>query len=229
MRVKIACLIGLIVFFADINYIFGAPVYGGNMPSSKRWDIGLQGNAVPEHRMRGEQGEMRGRNYFFIASYGIWEWLCFDGKIGLGDITHKPDNEPKAEYDLNFAGGYGLRACVWQNLRHSQKVILGFQHISAHPGDVSVNNKKNEIIFDEWQASLLYAWQREDFYPYFGLKFSREDLIRRLDHERKRRLPAERGGVFIGTDYYLHRGLRLNLEARFVDEQAVSLAVIKSY
>ncbi|MFH1777762.1 MAG: hypothetical protein ABH952_09435 [Candidatus Omnitrophota bacterium] len=230
---KSACalfLLMIVILLVNVqNSASAAPVYGGNIPGSRHWDIGLQTNFILEHEMKTPQGEIKSRQYFFLASYGFFDWLCFDGKIGIGDITQEPDAEPKGEYNLNFAGGYGLRACLYQGPENTQKIILGFQHISVHPNDVIINDKKNEAIFDDWQISLLYAGNIEKYYPYLGIKFSRGDLIRRVDVQRKRRHPAENIGIFLGTDYALGDNLRLSIEARFLDENSVSFAVIRSY
>lgn len=228
-KTAIFFIITLVVIFVTSCYAQAAPVYGGNMPENRHWDVGFQTNHVLYHKMKAPQGKMKNNDYFLLLSYGINEWLCFDGKIGLGDVTHKPDDVSRAEYDLNFAGGYGFRARLYNNEAKSEKLILGLQHISVHPEQAYIGGVKNQVIFDEWQASLLYAKKINNYYPYLGTKLSRGDLIRRVDVARKRRHPAQNFGIFFGTDYYLSSALRLNLEARFIDEQALSIAVIKSY
>ena len=105
-------------------------------------------------------------------------------------------------------------------------MVFGFQHISVHPHHEFIDNTKRKVIFDDWQLSYLISYNMRLFTPYVGIKLSRGDLIEWIGEERKRRSSEDREalGVVLGLDFNLNKKLWFNLEARFLDEKAVSFS-----
>ena len=230
--VRIAGILSVTIFFIfSVQLSQGAPCYGPNMPQKGKWDVGVQTNILLEREMekKYEYGDVKSEQYFLTGSFGVTDWFSLDGKIGAGDVKHKPGVGDEINYDTNFAGAYGFRTRVFQSQNNNVNAILGFQHISVHPDDQTVNNEKNEIILDDWQLSALVSKRLNNFVPYFGTKVSRLDLIHKIDGERKRKKCEDNFGLVIGSDIFIKEKLRLNLEGRFIDEEAITAGLVTEF
>ena len=217
----------LLIFMPGLLY--AAPCYGPNMPTKGKWDVGSEVNIVFERKLEKSHGEFKTNQYFITLSYGFWDWLCFDGKVGAGHIKQKPETGDEINYTTNFSGAYGFRIRAYQNETKNIRIITGFQHISVHPDSRDVDGAKNEAILDDWQGSVLIAKDYEHISPYCGVKVSGHDLIHKIAGERGRKKSDDLFGVFAGADIYLNDSFRLNLEGRFLDETAASLALIHKF
>ena len=222
-KVLLSLLIGV------TNILYAAPCYGPNMPDKGKWDIGAEVHILLNRDMEKEHGEFKSRQFFTVLSYGIFDWLSFDGKIGLGDIKHKPDDKDEINYNTSFAGAYGFRVRVYQDELAKIRAIVGFQHISVHPEDKNANGVKNECIMDDWQLSFLVSKDFKYLSPYLGFKVSRCDLIHKEDGRRGRKNSDDFVGAFLGGDIYLNDRLRFNIEGRFIDEAALSAALVHKF
>ena len=99
---------GLILLSSSNAYATSA--YGTHMPERYRWTCGLEGNFVIDRNLDNYVGGTSGNRYFFTASLGIFPWLSFDGKAGLGNVDwDRSDGSRDISYDTAFAGAYGLR------------------------------------------------------------------------------------------------------------------------
>lgn len=203
--------------------VSACPLEGANMPNDKFWKTGIQVNHMFDADMKEPKGEISSGQYFFTGSFGITEWLCFDGKLGIGDITFDMENSQKIEYPANFAGGYGGRILLYDDKKNDMNYILGLHHISVHPDSTKINNVKHEAIMDEWQASLLVSKKVWHFRPYISGKFSQIYLIRKVDGVRKRIKPEDGWGLIVGIDMNINENARFSLEGRFFDEEALNV------
>ncbi|MDD5614559.1 MAG: hypothetical protein PHQ54_05770 [Candidatus Omnitrophica bacterium] len=216
-----------ILVFSALAY--AAPCYGPNMPDKDSWDIGAEVHLLLNRDMEKEYGSLRGSHYFMMFSYGALEWLSLDLKLGIGDVRHSPDSKNNINYNANFSGAYGFRIRVYQNETKHIKAIAGFQHISVHPGSKNANGVKNECVMDDWQLSFLISKEFKHLSPYIGCKVSRCDLIHKEDGERGRNNSDDHLGVFLGSDIYINNKLRFNIEGRFIDETALSAALVRRF
>lgn len=230
-KIYLISFVQIILTILIARQSFSAPCYGTDMPGRKEWYKGLEANVVFERKLDEPNGEIEGSQYFINLSYGLKSWFSLDGKLGLGDFTHRPDNSYKIDYDTNFAGGYGFRIRAFQQERFNLKAVLGFQHISVHPGAENVNNEKNEAILDDWQFSGLISKGFGFLTPYIGGKFSRSYLIHKVNEgEIKRRKSDEPFlGIVLGTDISIRGDWKINLEGRLIDETAFSLGLGKIF
>jgi hypothetical protein len=210
-----------------VRQSFSAPCYGTDMPKKGQWYKGFESNIVLERELEEPYGEIEANQYFIDLSYGLKSWLSLDGKLGIGDFTYRPDNSYKIDYDTNFAGGYGFRIRVFQQERYNLKGVLGFQHVSLHPGAENINNDKNEAILDDWQLSGLISKGFGFLTPYAGCKFSKCYLVHKVNEDtRKRRESDEPSlGIVLGADVSIRKDWKINLEGRFIDETAFSLGL----
>lgn len=168
----------------------------------------------------------RGNRYFYTGSFGLFEWLSLDGKIGVGNVKWNRATAVDLEYNTSFSGAYGFRIKGFENKSLKIRSVFGFQHISVHPDARNINGAKNEIILDDWQFSFVVSKEFERFVPYVGGRISTLDLIRKTNEvDRKRLKSGDNFGMIIGLDYYLNESLKINLEGDFVDGEEFCIGI----
>ena len=106
---KVTRILVLFLLILMPGLLYGAPCYGPNMPDKGKWDVGTEVNIVFERKLEKAHGEFKGSQYFINLSYGFWDWFCFDGKAGLGNIKQQPEVGQEIRYNNDFAGGYGFQ------------------------------------------------------------------------------------------------------------------------
>ena len=121
---KIICLFVLFVVavtFLNENNVYATSTYGPNMPSKRGHYVGFEGQVLLKRILRKDYGEVKNVDYFMTVSYGITDWLCLDGKVGIGTSTPaetphvdgrvRPGDEPSDNMDLpNIAAVYAQGA-----------------------------------------------------------------------------------------------------------------------
>lgn len=216
-------------FLSSLLYsvCYAAPLYGPDMPKRGQWYTGFEANIVFERAMRKVLGEAETKQYFYNASYGVYDWMSFDGKLGIGDTEFDTRDAGRLDYDFGFSGAYGFRFKIYNDEPKRVRAILGLQHISAHPPKEEVNNIKYTAIWDEWQLSLLLAKGFDRFEPYVGIKASQLYIIRKDNLENSWAWNGARDhfGIIVGSKADLFKNWYLDLEGRFIDETAFSLAI----
>ncbi|MBU0759331.1 MAG: hypothetical protein KKC66_06720 [Candidatus Omnitrophica bacterium] len=197
---------------------YAAPAYGTHMPEKQRWTCGLERNFIVDRNMDNDQGASSVDKYFVTCSYGIFQWLSFDGKIGVGNVDWDRASDSRLHYATDFAGGYGFRLKGPESEIWGLKSVVGFQHISVHPDARNQEGTKHETIIDEWQGSLLVSKDIGSLVPYLGARYGSVDFIKwENEHDRKRIQSEKYYGVIIGLDFWLSDKLKLNLEGAFAD------------
>lgn len=210
--------------------VFAAPSYGTDMPKKGRMRMGYQVDVVFKHELRGPYGKIESARHFLDISYGVLDWFVFDGKVGVGDTERKGGTLPKVSYGYSFAGGYGFRMLFYDNPGSGVRLVGGFHHISVHPRDEVINGEKYESFLDDWQLDLLCSKQIGKFIPYAGGKGTVFEHIYRVDKdERKRVSPRYNGGVIAGFDYKFRDYISVNVEGRFIDENAINAGIYYSF
>ena len=104
---KIFLFAVLILCFAVTSY--AAPCYGTKMPGLKELFIGLQAHSILKRHLEDEYGKLRSMQYFFLISYGVYDWLSVDLKGGAGNINERSEAGNKMDYSTYLGGGYGER------------------------------------------------------------------------------------------------------------------------
>jgi hypothetical protein len=200
------------------------------MPKEKKWILGLQGDFLIGRDMKDNQGETSGNRYFLTASYGVFNWICFDGKIGMGDVAWHNSDPGNMHFNSGFAGAYGFRIKGYENKKLGIKTVAGFQHISVHPPTVSPDSDHHRVIIDDWQGSVLASKDFDKFTPYIGSRYGTVDYIKWVnEHDRKRIKSEDMFGAVIGFDYLIKKDIRLNIEYDFLDGEEVSLGVSRDF
>jgi len=227
---KAVAFIAFISFFAYLpnGVALAAPGYGGSFPKKRGFESGLEYNYVFKRNMEKERGRMSSRQCFADISYGIADCLSLDLKVGLGDITLKNSNPSDMDFDASFAGGYGLRLKIPEN-NLDVDGIIGFQHISVHPRGINMQNAHRDAVLDDWQISALIYKKLKLIAPYIGAKVSEAYLIEWVDKVRTRTGSKNLVGLLLGMDIFLYENSRLNIDARLIDEYAISASLMTKF
>jgi len=217
-------VLSLIVSFAEVCH--AAPAYGTHMPEKEHWTCGLEGNLIIDRNLDNDEGATNGSRYFLTCSYGVFSWLSFDGKVGVGDVDWDRNKGEDLNYTTNFAGAYGFRIRWYESKERGIKSVAGFQHISVHPEPRNQGGDKNEAIIDDWQFSMVASKDIGDFVPYLGTRYGTLDFIRRTNEVDRKRIKSEKTfGLITGLDYWLNKRTKLNLEGAFLDGEEVAIGV----
>ncbi|MFH0791197.1 MAG: hypothetical protein V2A64_06150 [Candidatus Omnitrophota bacterium] len=219
----------LFAMFCLISSSYAAPCYGPRMPQEKDIFIGVQTHTIFKRYLENEYGKLRSSQHFLLLSYGVFDWLCLDLKGGAGNIKQHPLGGDENDYASGFDGGYGLR---WKFLRQENlEMVLGFQHISVHPGSAYLPDGKNQAILDDWQTSLLASYNFKKITPYLGIRLSRVDYIHKIEGNRKRRMSdLTRGiGFIYGLDLPFTEKIWLNLEGSAFDSDSFAFSLNYSF
>ncbi|MDP8230312.1 MAG: hypothetical protein P9L93_04325 [Candidatus Gorgyraea atricola] len=223
-------LILIIFIFLFCRISIAAPVYGTHMPKERRFTCGLEGNFIVDRNLDNDEGATSGDRYFFTLSYGIFSWLSFDGKIGVGDAGWHRIGADDLSYATNFAGGYGFRVRGYEIEEWGIKSVAGFQHISVHSDAKNQGGDKHDAIIDEWQGSLVVSKDIGSLVPYFGTRYGTVDFIKWLnEHDRKRIQSEKYYGLIIGLDYWLSDKTKINLECDFLDGEEFALGFSRDF
>jgi hypothetical protein len=215
--------------FADISY--AAPAYGTHMPQKRHWTWGVEGNFIIDRNLDNDEGAINGNRYFVTGSYGIFSWLSFDGKVGVGDVDwERTKGNEDLSYDANFAGAYGFRIKGYENEEQGIKSVVAFQHISVHPGAKNQGGDKHEAIIDEWQGSIIISKDIGNFVPYVGARYGTLDFIKWVNEQDRKRIQSENYyGVVIGFDYRLNNITKINLEGVFLDGTEFAIGISRDF
>lgn len=227
MRNTVILLIALIGFPARA---YAAPAYGTDMPAKGKIRAGYQANIVLKHELKEGYGKITTDQHYLDVSYGVLDWFTLDGKAGIGNTDRKGGNVADVDYGYSFAGGYGFRLRLYDNEEHGVKIVGGFHHISVHPRDEDIGADRYESFLDDWQLDLLCSKKFGRFTPYAGGKASVFEHVYRVNKgDRKRVSPKYNGGVIAGFDMKVRDNVTVNVEGRFIDEDAVSAGIYYSF
>ena len=215
---------GLIVVTLFTAYsLFAAPTDGTNIPYKGKYITGYQNNSIFKHDLAGSYGNVRSLQNYYTLSYGVFDWLTLDGKIGFGNVREKGGVHPKVEHNYGFAGGYGFRLRVMDDAANKVRVVTGFQHTSAHPANRNLSGDKRMAIYEDWQVSLVSSKDVGIITPFAGAKVSYGNLIQKTnDIDRKNRPPKYYAGVVVGCDLKVTKNTYLSFEGHFIDETSLS-------
>jgi len=201
-----------------------APCYGTKMPQKSVFFSGIEYYYL-QRDIEKDQGSIKSRQYFFDISYGIYDWLSLDLKVGPGDIKKYNSESGNCDYGLRFDGGYGVRVKIFEKQRF--KSVCGFQHISVHPQNVKQDNKSYKAVLDDWQFSVLASYSFIAITPYAGTRVSRSDYISWIDNQRKRHMSdlSKSVGFIAGCDIAITEKMWLNVEGSMLDSRALAFSL----
>jgi hypothetical protein len=195
------------------------------MPVKGEFFSGLEAYLLFERDIEAGQGKVRSSQSFLLISYGIFDWLSLDLKVGAGGLKRYGAADDNINYSARFDGGYGFRVKLYE--KEKALFVGGFQHISVHPFTVRLNGKKYKAVLDDWQFSLLGSYNFSGITPYIGTRLSRLDYINWIDNNRKRYM-SDSGkcvGLIAGADIPVAEKMWFNIEAGFFDSEALAVSL----
>ena len=181
-----------------------------------------------------------------LSNYGVLT-LNFSDRVEifstLGvmscELSHTPFANTKITYrtDNAFAWGVGGRAILayWGDIQVS--VNAAYLQSTPSLSTLRVNNRTystygTEFDYNEWQIGIGVSYRFSWFIPYIGADFSNfRTRIEDLDSIRSF-LPSRHAtfkdvfpcGIFLGFGLSPDRAFAVNFEARFINENAVSVS-----
>jgi hypothetical protein len=208
---------------------YAAPCYGTKMPDKKKFFAGVQSHSIIKRYLEEDYGKIRSMQHFLLISYGVFDWLSIDLKVGAGNIKQHPLGSDEVDYSSGFAGGYGFRIRLFDT--GTSKMVFGFQHISVHPRKLHLGPVKHTAVLDDWQVSLLVSHRLGKITPYLGAKWSRVDYIHWVEENRKRRMSdlTKDVGLVLGCDIPFNDRVWINLEGQAIDSEALALSLNFSF
>lgn len=227
---KLAKIYLLVMAFslAFLQALQAVPSNGTRFPSAKDVELGYEYDAMFKRTLNHSHGDLQNQNSFYTVSFGAFDWLALDGKIGMGDVTLKGSaNLPRLDFNAGFSGGYGFRIRAFEHKKLGVRLIVGGQHISVHPPARSIDDNKYTSCLDDWQLTGIVAKDFKRFTIYAGMKGSDCQLVYKINGHNMKRLYSENHvGMISGVEAYLFDNkLRLGAEGRFFDETAFSTTV----
>lgn len=221
----------IILFLLSSLETYAAPTDGTNMPYKGKYLTGYQNNFIFRHDLAGTYGNIESNQNYYTLSYGVFNWLVLDGKIGFGNVIERgsPDHT-KVVHDYGFAGGYGFRLRVMDDDKNKVRVVAGFQHTSTHPPSKKQDGDKHEAIYEDWQGSLVASKDIGRVTPFAGAKVSYGNLIQKTNNiDRKNRPPKYYAGAVIGCDVKIIKDVSVRVEGHFIDETSLTSGIYYAF
>lgn len=228
MKLLTTIILCLAAPFYFLDIVHAAPSNGTRIPAKGRVELGYEYSMIYKRPLDNSYGNLKSECNFYTATFGAFDWLALDGKIGMGNVTQKGGvHLPKIEYDTGFAGGYGFRIKAFTYRPWDLRMILGAEHISVHPQLRSVNDEKYTSFLDDWQVSWLVAKDLKHLTVYTGIKGSDCEIVYKINgNDKRRRFSKDHLGLIAGLEAYLFKdNARIGAEGRFFDETAFSASV----
>ena len=81
-------ILGNIIYLAlTAHSLLAAPTDGTNIPYRGKYITGYQNNSIFKHDLATPYGNIESFQNYYTLSYGVFDWLTLDGKVGLGDLS----------------------------------------------------------------------------------------------------------------------------------------------
>lgn len=150
-------------------------------------------------------------------------------RLGLSEIDIVDEVGDHIDTDTDFAYGIGLSGILFQ-FENDVKIGADISYLKFNPevetySWFNVENMGMELDYEEFEIALVISKEIGSFVPYCGVKHSKVEmeipensLTYQIEMENEDNL-----GVFVGFDLLVKEDSSLNLEGRFLDDQAFSI------
>lgn len=189
----------------------------------------------------------------FMARIGVTALNKFNFYIDLGQATDPEFNyviqgeQHKTEFRDKFIWGVGASGLIY---RWDNGLEIGL-NLSYRRADLELEKttidgttyQRNQMTqlkdgnFEEYQGALELAWKTDVFTPYIGVKLSEAEVdasftVNGAQHDADGRKASQNIGAFVGlaitpklSGLPLSEQLEINLESRFIDEEAFNVGI----
>jgi len=226
----------------------------GMFISKEKWfgvKVGYQFDDVYDRRLRMAHRHVDGQRrkvqeYESLSNQGVLTFNFNDrveifGTLGVMsfELSQRPFKDTKVSYhtETHFAWGVGGRAILayWGDLQIG--VNASYLHSDLPLSSVRINGesfgkKHAEAEFRQWQIGAGVSYRFHWFVPYVGLDYS--DFRTKIEHLNALKFLFHRNhvvfkevyplGGFLGFGLSPDKGFNINFEARFINENAVSVS-----
>lgn len=213
--------------------------------------VGFVVDSVSERKIDIDSGDFE--MDAFMARIGVSALDRFNFYVDLGvaqdmEYGFVIQGEPyRTEFDDEFLWGVGVNALIyrWDN-GLEVGVNASYRQAEMNLDQATVTNIKytkaqmtsiNDGEFQEYQGALEVAWRTDLLTPYIGVKVSEVEVdadftLNGTQRNASGKNAAENVGVFVGleitpklAEFPKSEQLAINLEGRFIDEEAFSVGV----
>lgn len=185
-------------------------------------------------------------DFSYLADQGVLTLNFIDrleiyGSAGAAsfNLSHIPMTGVRNEYETHdqFAWGVGARGIIypWERVALGADIKYGrsqpvLRYLTTNGVPIKPNSG-TKLNFHEWQIGIGVSYQVNIFYPYLTVKYS--NATARLKHLPRGFLPGTRHfnmknrrkfGIALGCSLSNMSRFSLTVEARLIDEQAITLA-----
>lgn len=212
--------------------------------------VGYEGNFVSDERLR-QYREGKGRVDTFqqdvnsgTLTLNILNRIDFYGVLGASriqaDWRFENNNvetriETETNYRLAWAAGTNILLLTWGNTSLGAGGRYSFTKPSISwltSNGAPVSNVNTDIKFKEWQGDLGFSHKIDIFMPYIGVKYTNakakiidaQTPISNSGDSSNYMKRKYHVGVYLGCTISNAKLFMLNLEARLIDEEAVTIA-----
>lgn len=212
--------------------------------------IGPEFDFVNDRNIKNQVGDTKVRFYGGKAGVVIADRAFVYGILGACQIEQEftvLGSKVEWETETEFAWGVGttvllyettidlmgngiLRLGVDGKFRYSNPDVeeITIDGTVYKLSDAGVSNVNLEL--KEWQVALGISYQIDRFLPYIGVKYSDVDGEAKGTYSGttyKENLKADDNiGIFVGTDILITDSMSVNVEGRFIDEQALTVGAL---
>ncbi|MCD6402289.1 hypothetical protein J7L36_00320 [bacterium] len=234
MKKLLILVIGLSLILIS-NSIKAASV-GGKQPEQGKFKIGFEYNLITEKDLTGsppisggikltESNQYLAKIEYGILSSDIYKWSGFV-KLGAAD-RESETADVKYPFDEEFAYGIGSKFS-----HNFDLCTLGIEAQYFFLEDTSMTKSGSIYSFEDWKEWQISLFAMKDFEfenfiltPYLGIKYSDLKADGKGGTWEGDVEADENFGVFLGLDLGLTENISLDLEGRFIDEEAFTVGL----
>ena len=164
--------------------------------------------------------------------------------LGAGNMSEKftiLGSSLKYETETGFVWGVGGSLIAYEKKIDNNILRIGidgrYRRIDLDIEEVTIDGTKYKLSdagltgvvyeLNEWQVALALSYQVGSFVPYVGVKYSDIDGDAKATEsgtEFSADMEAnDNVGIFIGTDVVIADSASINIEGRFIDEEALTI------
>jgi len=232
----------------DINIPAGKGVYSSQLSDFITLNAGFDAEFLTERKFKYDSTyttkapELAGNYYMARVSSTLFNRVQPYVKFGYSDLEmswQDANGNVKVDADPAFAWGVGLKAYLWEFEGMGLKIFSTGSYRATEPSKVKINtdgvtgsvtSKKFQVY--EKQATLGMSKEIKLAYnaslvPYAGVAWSDTTARVRVTQNSNvmnsgAKEPKDNLGVFFGTEFLFMDNFSLNLEARLIDQTAIS-------
>lgn len=204
--------------------------------------IGVDNDFVFKREFDVDEADVELEANFHTAriSYTIAEKA--DVYVMLGMLSNAKVTEHNSSFDIiydvdnAFTWGLGATLLAFETEGGFRAGMDGkYRQTSPELSKVTVDGvdyelDESEVEYGEWQVALAFSQQMGKFAPYAGVKYSdintkAKATVSGTEYETEERGSKNTVGPFVGISFLPNDNLSLNVEGRFIDENAVSVSL----